>query len=269
MEIPGWEPEPQSPATMRRRFTAHATPAPPCRADQPNAYLDGQGHLVLVAVRTAHDCHRWRATKITSPVYTSARITSVPSFRYGRIEASIRIPAAARGVWPAFWALGQEGRRRPLAGGRRDRRDGAMESAARRTRQDRRPDRSRRGPRTAGSPGSGTGFLDQSADFVFPAPSRPMACTSMPSSGRRARRTFSWTATSTTAPRLGSLTGKEQFGSRIAGPFSLLLNLAMGGGFFGYPDAQHRRHADDGGRLRPRLSAGGEGPRSRVGRMRT
>ncbi len=206
---------------------------PPCRADQPNAYLDGQGHLVLVAVRTATTVIVG-ANKITSPVYTSARITSVRSFRYGRIEASIRIPAAARGVWPAFWALGQEdgGVHWPAAGeidvmeqwnpqpGAPDKIDGLTIHGA------------VHGPV---SPGSGTGFLDQSADFIFPA---------IPSNGLH-QFAVEWAPGEVDffvdgylyhRTSAGSMTGKEQW-EQDRGPFSLLLNLAMGGGFFGYPDA--------------------------------
>ena len=41
--------------------------------------------------------------------YTSARINTRDrfAFRYGRIEASIRLPAG-QGIWPAFWMLPQE-----------------------------------------------------------------------------------------------------------------------------------------------------------------
>jgi len=41
--------------------------------------------------------------------YTSARITTQDrfAFRYGRIEASIKMPAG-QGLWPAFWMLSQD-----------------------------------------------------------------------------------------------------------------------------------------------------------------
>ena len=41
--------------------------------------------------------------------YTSARINTVDrfAFRYGRIEARIRLPAG-QGIWPAFWLLPQD-----------------------------------------------------------------------------------------------------------------------------------------------------------------
>lgn len=41
--------------------------------------------------------------------YTSARVTTrgLASFRYGRIEARMRVPAGP-GLWPAFWMLGED-----------------------------------------------------------------------------------------------------------------------------------------------------------------
>lgn len=59
-----------------------------------NVFQDGQGHLVIRALRTGN-------------AYTSGRIktSSQSGFEYGRIEASIQIPYA-RGIWPAFWMLG-------------------------------------------------------------------------------------------------------------------------------------------------------------------
>lgn len=43
--------------------------------------------------------------------YTSARVTTADrfAFRYGRIEARIRLPAG-QGIWPAFWLLPQQPR---------------------------------------------------------------------------------------------------------------------------------------------------------------
>ena len=67
-----------------------------------NVSLDGRGHLVITARRenyTGHD-------GITRP-YTSARIKTTGrfSFRYGHAIARINVPRG-RGLWPAFWALG-------------------------------------------------------------------------------------------------------------------------------------------------------------------
>lgn len=59
-----------------------------------NIQLDGAGHLVITALRTASG-------------YTSARIKTLGKFvtTYGKIEARIKIPYG-QGMWPAFWMLG-------------------------------------------------------------------------------------------------------------------------------------------------------------------
>ena len=60
-----------------------------------NVHLDGQGHLVIRALREA------------SGKYTSARLKTQGKFStaYGKIEARIKLPFG-QGIWPAFWALG-------------------------------------------------------------------------------------------------------------------------------------------------------------------
>lgn len=64
--------------------------------DPPNAALDGQGRLAIVA-RQAGD------------VVTSARLITkrLVAVRYGRVEARIKVPAGG-GVWSAFWLLGND-----------------------------------------------------------------------------------------------------------------------------------------------------------------
>jgi beta-glucanase (GH16 family) len=49
-----------------------------------------------------------RAIKTSTGGYTSARIKSVNRFaaQYGRVEARMKLPRG-RGLWPAFWMLGQ------------------------------------------------------------------------------------------------------------------------------------------------------------------
>ncbi len=68
---------------------------PGCDAHRPNAFLDGNGHLVL------------RAQRAPDGTWTSARITTrgLKDFQYGRIEARIKMPVGT-GLWPAFWMLG-------------------------------------------------------------------------------------------------------------------------------------------------------------------
>ncbi len=69
-----------------------------------NVSLDGNGTLAITARQETYSGpdHIQRA-------YTSARIQTKGhfSFTYGRLEARIRIPAG-RGLWPAFWALGDD-----------------------------------------------------------------------------------------------------------------------------------------------------------------
>jgi beta-glucanase (GH16 family) len=72
-----------------------------------NASLDGAGLLVITA----------RAEPSSSPLqcwygtcrYTSARLKTKGKFEptYGRFEARIRIPRG-QGIWPAFWMLGAD-----------------------------------------------------------------------------------------------------------------------------------------------------------------
>lgn len=66
-----------------------------CDPKRPNAFLDGNGHLVVRAERGADN------------IWTSARLTTrgLKDFQYGRIEARMRIPVGT-GLWPSFWILG-------------------------------------------------------------------------------------------------------------------------------------------------------------------
>lgn len=68
-----------------------------CDPHHPNAFLDGNGHLVL------------RAEREPDGKWTSARITTrgLKEFQYGRIEARMRLPVGT-GLWPAFWMLGSD-----------------------------------------------------------------------------------------------------------------------------------------------------------------
>ena len=69
-----------------------------------NAALDGAGHLVITARAEPGSPHRcWYG----ACRYTSARLKTVGRFEptYGRFEARIRVPRG-QGLWPAFWLLG-------------------------------------------------------------------------------------------------------------------------------------------------------------------
>jgi beta-glucanase (GH16 family) len=66
-----------------------------------NAHYDGQGHLVLAALR--------RDGAIASARLSARHARRRHLFHYGRYEASIRVPDAP-GAWPAWWLLGEDDR---------------------------------------------------------------------------------------------------------------------------------------------------------------
>jgi beta-glucanase (GH16 family) len=72
-----------------------------------NAALDGDGHLVITAraepSSSSYECWYGRC------LYTSTRLKTKGLFAqtYGRFEARIRIPRG-QGLWPAFWMLGDD-----------------------------------------------------------------------------------------------------------------------------------------------------------------
>lgn len=65
--------------------------------DAQNVFQDGEGHLVI------------RAVKAASGKITSARLKTQGKFsvQYGRVEARMKIPHG-QGMWPAFWMLGNK-----------------------------------------------------------------------------------------------------------------------------------------------------------------
>lgn len=67
-----------------------------------NAALDGQGHLFITARK-----EWWTGPDGITRPYTSARLHTSGrfSFQYGTAAARVHIPRG-RGLWPAFWALG-------------------------------------------------------------------------------------------------------------------------------------------------------------------
>ncbi|HTC94928.1 MAG TPA: malectin domain-containing carbohydrate-binding protein [Terriglobales bacterium] len=67
----------------------------PCSAANPNVFEDGNGNLVIRAIRTP------------SGTWTSGRMNTQGKhqFQYGRIEARMKLVPGA-GFWPAFWMLG-------------------------------------------------------------------------------------------------------------------------------------------------------------------
>jgi beta-glucanase (GH16 family) len=69
----------------------------PCMSSKPNAFQDGNGNLVITAIRDS------------SGQWTSARLKTqgLQQFQYGRVEARIKLPVGD-GFWPAFWMLGAD-----------------------------------------------------------------------------------------------------------------------------------------------------------------
>jgi hypothetical protein len=76
-------------------YCAPRSDVSPCESTHPNAFQDGEGHLVI------------RALKSVSGAWTSARISTLglQEFQYGRIEARMSLPVG-NGLWPAFWMIG-------------------------------------------------------------------------------------------------------------------------------------------------------------------
>jgi beta-glucanase (GH16 family) len=74
-----------------------------------NTYLDGQGHLVIVAYQGSGGFSCWYGTC----AYTSAKLTTrqaqLATFSqgYGYFEARIKVPTR-KGLWPAFWLVGED-----------------------------------------------------------------------------------------------------------------------------------------------------------------
>ncbi len=64
-----------------------------------NVDLDGNGFLRITARREAFGGRAWTSGRI--------RTAGLQSFTYGRIEARILLPEG-KGLWPAFWMLGDD-----------------------------------------------------------------------------------------------------------------------------------------------------------------
>jgi beta-glucanase (GH16 family) len=83
-------------------YCAPSSSTSPCVATTPNAYIDGNGHLVIQALKINSGVAPYSAS------WTSARLNTgnnLQNFQYGRLESSMSLPIGS-GLWPAFWALG-------------------------------------------------------------------------------------------------------------------------------------------------------------------
>jgi beta-glucanase (GH16 family) len=74
-----------------------------------NAAMDGQGNLVITAAKIADPAAAKLFCWYGACKYTSARLLSkgLYEFTYGRIEGRMRIPFG-QGIWPAFWMLSSD-----------------------------------------------------------------------------------------------------------------------------------------------------------------
>lgn len=63
---------------------------------------DGQGNhcLILTAIRETYGSHNFTSGRLN----TKNRI----AFTHGKVEASIKLPQTANGLWPAFWMMGND-----------------------------------------------------------------------------------------------------------------------------------------------------------------
>jgi beta-glucanase (GH16 family) len=82
-------------------YCAPGSSTAPCVAGTPNAYIDGDGHLVIQAIKISSSVTPY------SNSWTSARLktSNLQNFQYGRLESSMTLPVGP-GIWPAYWALG-------------------------------------------------------------------------------------------------------------------------------------------------------------------
>jgi len=76
-------------------YCAAGSNAAPCNAATPNVFMDGNGNLVIRAIRTPSGT--WTSTRM--------KTEGLQQFQYGRIEARIKL-TVGDGLWPAFWMLG-------------------------------------------------------------------------------------------------------------------------------------------------------------------
>ena len=73
--------------------------------DRKNSFTDGSGNLVIRAIKENYvDA---QGVKSSQP-FTSARLNTQGKVEqaYGKFEARIKLPVGGKGVWPAFWMLG-------------------------------------------------------------------------------------------------------------------------------------------------------------------
>lgn len=198
-------------------YCAPGSSASPCVANQPNAYQDGKGNLVITAIRNA------------SGQWTSARLKTqgLKQFTYGRIEARMKLPVGD-GFWPAFWMLGADINSTPWPGcGEQDILEWVQSYSPTTT------SSTTHGPGYSGANGIGAKFLFPNGGRVDDGNYHVYGVIWGPNSIQYYRDSPSnvfETLTSSTIPSGGTWVYNN--------PFFLLLNLAIGsGGFPGSTDS--------------------------------
>ena len=88
-------------------YCAAGSNTAPCKAANPNVFLDGNGNLVIRAICTDPMCGSPSFNKNQKGIWTSTRMKTegLQQFQYGRIEARMKL-TVGDGFWPAFWMLG-------------------------------------------------------------------------------------------------------------------------------------------------------------------
>jgi beta-glucanase (GH16 family) len=76
-------------------YCAAGSNTAPCNASNPNVFMDGNGNLVIRAIRNQNGT--WTSTRM--------KTQGLQQFQYGRIEARMKL-TVGNGLWPAFWMLG-------------------------------------------------------------------------------------------------------------------------------------------------------------------
>src|ERR1035437_4171287 len=69
-----------------------------------NAFQDGSGNLVIRVIKDAQGKYTSARLQTGSP--GASTHTTDLSWQYGRIQARLKLPLG-KGVWPAFWMLGE------------------------------------------------------------------------------------------------------------------------------------------------------------------
>jgi beta-glucanase (GH16 family) len=191
------------------------TSGTPCNPGNPNIYLDGNGNLVIKAINSGG-------------TWTSGRMNTNGKFQvqYGRIEARMKLPVGA-GIWPAFWMLGTNiGSVGWPTCGEQD----IMEWVPQYT------------PTTTSSHIHGPGYSGSKgigADFTFPNGGRTDDASYHVYGVIWAANKLQFYRDDYTKPFLTLTPANIPAGTQWVynHPFNILLNLAIGGGFPGNPDA--------------------------------